>query len=360
VLRLILINVKNTLILAAVLFLCIPLISGATSFISRTFIPKDDPRADLINYEKLPWARQHFEEFNGLDIEYFGYVAWRRKPFSGSTITIEPVERIRVTPPVAGISDRTTYFFGGSTMWGSGVTDDGTIPAAYQKVAQETAVNYGESGWTAHQSLNQLMKLMTEGRKPANVVFHDGANDVAHKCRVENNFFSHSNEARIRDAQEYKPTEFGYYLRPVVAVAQSLAAELAGKPKNAKFFDCASDPKKADLVAEALVQDWLTAKQVAEMGGARFTAFLQPIAYLSKSRVDHLKLEEDLGEQFKVVYPLIRSKMSQRGIGIDLSAVLDQNEYYFIDFCHVSPNGNEMIVRAMNETLASRTQSMAN
>ncbi|MGE0004591.1 MAG: hypothetical protein AB7S92_03275 [Parvibaculaceae bacterium] len=351
-LRLILVNLKNTIVLAAVLFLCIPLISSTAKLITRTFFPDEDSRARLINYEKLPWAKQHFKEFNDLDIDYFGYVAWRRKPFAGSTITIDPVERIRITPPIPGLSEHRTYFFGGSTMWGSGSTDDTTIPAYYQQVAREIAVNYGESGWTAHQSLNQLMKLVAEGRKPANVVFYDGANEIAHKCRVENNFFSHSNESRIDDALEYKPTELGYYARPVISVARSLAADLAGVPKHAKFYDCTSDARKADLVAEALVQDWLIARQVTELGGGRFTAFLQPIAYLSKSRLTELKLDEDLGEQFKAVYPLIRAKMIQRGIGVDLSTVLDRDEFYFIDFCHVSPNGNEAVARAMKEALS--------
>jgi hypothetical protein len=191
-------------------------------------------------------------------------------------------------------------------------------------------------------------------------VFYDGANEVLHKCRVENDYFSHSNEARIRDSLEYKPTEFGYYARPVMAVVKSLVAGLGGKPKNAKFYDCASDPKKADLVAEALVQDWLAARQVSELSGARFTAFLQPIAYFSKSRLSHLKLDEDLGEQYKAVYPLIRAKMSQRGVGIDLTNVLDHDDYYFIDFCHVSPNGNEIIAQAMSKTLSAQPQSVAN
>jgi hypothetical protein len=221
-------------------------------------------------------------------------------------------------------------------------------------------LNYAESGWTAHQSLNQLMKLMVDGRRPTNVVFYDGANEVLHKCRVENDYFSHSNEARIRESLEYKPTEFGYYARPVMAVVKSLVAELSGKPKNAKFYDCASDSKKADLVAEALVQDWLAAKQVAELNGGRFTAFLQPVAYFSKSRLSELKLDKDLGEQYKAVYPLIRAKMRQRGIGVDLTTVLDHDEYYFIDFCHVSPNGNEVIARAISDALSARPQSVAN
>lgn len=351
VLRLLLINVRNTLILLILIFLSIPPISAVSKFVTQSFFDDEDPRARLINYKNVPWAAEHFREFNELETDYLGYVVWRRKPYSGSTILIDPKERIRVTPSISGLSARSTYFFGGSTMWGSGATNETTIPAYYQTISRETAVNYAETGWTAHQNINQLMKLAVEGRKPANVVFYDGANEVAHKCRAENSFYSHSNEAQIRDALEYRPKEFGYYARPLVAATESLAETLGLKQKNAKFFDCDTNPEKANLVAEALIVDWRTARQISELNGSRFFAFLQPIAYLGTSPISHLRLDEDLGRQFRAVYPLIRAKMKERGIGIDLSNILDRNEIYFIDFCHVSPNGNEVIAREMQRVI---------
>jgi hypothetical protein len=357
VLKLILINIRNTVILLAIAYFSIPIVTAAWSSLGPTFFPEVAKRARLVNYQNTPWAEQHFREFDEVESGYLGYVAWRRKPYTGRTITIDVTERIRVTPHIPGLSERPTYFFGGSTMWGTGSNDEGTIPAYYQEMAKETAVNYGESGWTAHQSLNQLTKVMAEGRRPVNVVFYDGANEVVHKCRRENSFFSHSNEQRIQDALEYEPTDVGYYLRPVLAAARDVGEEIFDRERDGqKFFDCDTNPEKAALIAEALIDDWAIAKYTAETKGARFFAFLQPVAFLSRTRVSHLKLDAELAKQFETVYPLIRAKMKERGIGLDISGILDGDEYFYIDFCHVSPNGNRVIAEGMRKAMTTPTQ----
>jgi len=360
VLRLVLINIRNTLILLALAYFSIPLATAAWSLFEPWFTKPDNKRVHLINYKDEPWAEQHFKEFRETETDYLGYVVWRRKPYSGHTINVDTAERIRVTPPISELpAAPVTYFFGGSTMWGFGARDEMTIPAYYQTISRESAVNYGESGWTAHQSLNQLMELMAVGRRPAGVVFYDGLNEVEQKCRRENNFYSHSNEQRIRDALEYESTEIGYYLRPIKAAAKSTATAIFGRnPDNKKVYDCNTDPQKAELVAEALLRDWMIAKYIAESNGARFFAFLQPVAFLSKTRLSHLQpgdLDAELRKQFETVYPLIRAKMRERDIGIDISGILDLDDYYYIDFGHLSPNGNRIIAEGMRKAMTTPT-----
>lgn len=364
-LRIILINIRNTLLLLALIYFSIPVVTEANSLLETWFPQPDNKRAKLVNYKDDPWAEQYFAEYDELKSDYVGYVAWRRKPFSGQTITVDAAQGIRVTPAIPGLSGRPTYFFGGSVMWGEGARDDMTIPAYYQSFAREPAVNFGESAWTAHQSLNQLMKVMVAGQRPANIVFYDGGNDVLNKCSRENNFFSHMNERQIRDAIEYKPTEFGYYGRTVKDAAKSIATALFGpkQEKNTKFFDCDTNPQKAELVAEALISDWKIAKYVAEDNGARFFAFLNPVSYLSKTRLSHLAPEEkaaEIGKQFETVYPLIRAKMKEHGIGTDLSGILDRDEYYYIDSAHVSPNANRLIAEGIWKAMSAPVQSSSN
>lgn len=363
-LKLILINIRNTLILLALAYFSIPIATAAWSRLEPWFA-KPDKRAHYINYKNEPWAEQHFKEFREWEKEsnYLPYVIWRHEPYSGQTINVDR-ERIRVTPPISGIpAAPATYFFGGSTMWAEGVRDDKTIPAYYQALSRETAVNYGEGGWTAHQSLNQLMEVMAGGRRPATVVFYDGVNEVLAKCSRGNDFFSHLSEKHIQAAMEYEPTEIGYYLQPIKAAAKSVATLIFGRnPDNKKIYDCDTDPQKADLVAGALVRDWAIAKYVAESNGARFFAFLQPVAFLSKTRLSQFQPDElsgkygaGLGKQYETLYPLIRAKMRERGIGIDLSGILDLDDYYYIDFCHVSPNGNQVIAEAMRKAMTTPT-----
>jgi hypothetical protein len=358
-LKLALINIRNTLILLALAYFSIPIATAAWSALEPWFA-KPDKRGHFINYKNDPWAVQHFKEFHDAEGgEYHRYVIWRHKPYSGQTLNIDK-EGVRVTPPISGLpAAPATYFFGGSAMWGEGASDETTIPAHYEALSRETAVNYGEGGWTAHQSLNQLMEVMAAGRKPTTVVFYDGFNEILAKCSRGNDFFSHLSEKHIRDELEYEPTEVGYYLRSIKAAAKSVATGIFGRnPDNKKVYDCNTNPQKADLVAEALLRDWAIAKYVAESNGARFFAFLQPVAFLSKTKLSQLSPEEldaELGQQFETVYPLIRAKMKERGIGIDMSGTMDLDDYFYVDICHLSPNGNRVIAEGMRKAMTTST-----
>jgi hypothetical protein len=115
---------------------------------------------------------------------YFGRVP----SYSGKYVSIDSLGR-RVTPqpqtpaePVARV-----YFFGGSTMWGTSLRGDHTIPAEASHRLQDLAgpgsrvevVNFGETGYVSTQEIIQLMLELRAGKRPDVVVFYDGLNDVA-------------------------------------------------------------------------------------------------------------------------------------------------------------------------------------
>jgi hypothetical protein len=60
-----------------------------------------------------------------------------------------------------------------------------------------------------------------------------------------------------------------------------------------------------------------------------------------------------MGEQYEVVYPLIRQAAAEADLNFyDLSKVYDRDEYIYIDWVHVSPNGNEYMVEALATILS--------
>src|SRR5262249_6977698 len=127
-LRLILINIRNTLILLALVYFSIPIVSNAWSVIEPLFA-QADKRSDLPNYKSEPWAKQHFKEFRDVKAQsdYHRFVIWRHKRYAGQTLNIDK-NGMRVTPPIAGLPlEPTVYFFGGSAMWGEGASDETTI-----------------------------------------------------------------------------------------------------------------------------------------------------------------------------------------------------------------------------------------
>jgi hypothetical protein len=316
----------------------------------------------LPNYANVGWARTHFAEFDALDAHYVSYIGWRRPPFKGETINIGGPHAQRASVGTPDKAKPPVYFFGGSTMWGTGADDANTIPSLVTQIGGFRAENYGESAWVAHQSLVLLMQLLQEGHRPGVVVFYDGANEVLHNCRGETRLGAHGREARIRDALAATRDEnvYGlkYLLQPLAAVAGVVSGRIALWTRNEarhlrRLFDCSADPDKARAVADRLLQDWEMARKLTEAHGGKFIGILQPIAHFSATRKDHIRLAAIQRQQYEAVYPLIRARMAGRPGLYDLTTVLDRDEYIYIDFCHVSPNGNRLIAQKIVDLLES-------
>lgn len=344
--------VKVVMINAIVFFVLFIFISLSIFVYSYYIDVKDDLRAQLPNYKGVAWAETHFLEFSQLSTLYYDYIIWRRRPFSGETINIDQ-NGIRTT--VNGErKDRTAFFFGGSTMWGTGADDANTIPSIFASNSPYKAYNFGETAWTAHQSLNQLMKLYIEGQRPDLVVFYDGYNEVSHKCRSELNFYSAAREHQMRQTLRYStnPKKPKYYVRLFLNLADKIKNFSSKTPHR----NCHLKPDKARLIATALVQDWQVAKSLVEGYCGQFVAILQPNAYVGSPRLDHLqKVESDeqLRLQISAVYPVVRQEMAARNIGHDFTDAFDGEEYLYIDPAHVSPAGNARIAARLSDLLAS-------
>jgi hypothetical protein len=96
------------------------------------------------------------------------------------------------------------------------------------------------------------------------------------------------------------------------------------------------------------------ARKLIEAHGGRFIGILQPVAHFSETRKDHIHLADIQRKQYEAVYPLIRTAMAGRPGLHDFTGILDRDEYIYIDFCHVSPNGNRLVAQKIVELLESR------
>ncbi len=98
------------------------------------------------------------------------------------------------------------------------------------------------------------------------------------------------------------------------------------------------------------------ARKLVEAHGGRFIGILQPVAHFSDTRKDHIHLPEIQRKQYEAVYPLVRKKMAEQPGLYDFTGVLDHNEYIYIDFCHLSPNGNRHVAQKLVEVLAAKSE----
>ena len=132
--------------------------------------------------------------------------------------------------------------------------------------------------------------------------------------------------------------------------------QYSNKEREESPYNCIGDENKAEEIAEIFIRNWEMAHEIVTNRGGQFIAVLQPAAYIGNPKTDHLKLDEDLGKNFKEVYRRIKVKIAERNHPwiYDLSDRFDGDQLIYIDFCHVSPNGNQIMAKSIGEIISAK------
>ncbi len=352
-------NVAYTLIL---LFILNMLAAVVMAWIERPGGISGDNRWKLPNYASYrDYARLIFEEYNATTTTYQPFVGWRRGPFQGVTTHVDSLG-CRLTPDPAPDQPKThaVYFFGGSTMWGTGADDAHTIPACFARQAPWCrVVNQGEKAWNSRQELDQLITLYARGQRPDVVVFYDGVNDVYHQCtRLTDVVPGHARVEYLRQATKMGSrmgvmrTFKALFLENLMALAAEIRKlEVFRKAAGpCSTFICPCDRGRAEAIADNLIANWAIAKTLVEAHGGTFLPVLQPVIFEGNPHTSHLgdNLDRPYGiaSTYKLMYALIKEKLREHPIGVDvldLTDAFDSEKLLYIDFCHVSKEGNAIV-----------------
>lgn len=364
-----------------VIFLSILLVLNFTSVvIYQTYqtyqsyqpIPAD-PKGSLPNYTKTPWAKKHFEEFIALPTEYKSYIGWRRLEYVGKTITIDS-NGLRVTPqhPELKKDAPKVIFLGGSTMWGTGANDANTIPAHFAALSKGDyqSINMAETAYNAFQSYIFLRMQIMQGIVPDIVVSYDGVNELS-RLNVNARPFGHARDNQIRNAlfktdgnsihPELAPktalTYEQFFIGPIKLFSSKMKQKLSGDIEQ-NIYDLSSE--RITQVAKELLESWKATKQLANSNGARFIGILQPNAGIGNPNLSHLTLDQNILTGYKHLYPAIIKLLQSEeysGLAQDVSILVDafdNEDYIYIDFCHVSPNGNQIIAKKIYSIIKNK------
>jgi hypothetical protein len=273
--------------------------------------------------------------------------------------------------------------FGGSTMWGSGVSDDGTIPSHLAKDLLTRGwknfeiTNFGQPGYVSTQSLLALFLELRNGNRPDLVVFYDGFNDL---------FSSFQNgEAGIPQNEDNRRIEFNH-ARSFISVGvpdppsflvylkkHSVLLSLLTTPSS-KLVQPRSPspphPKMQALASETLATYFENMKFLEQLSAtyhfALFT-FWQPTLYsrsqyASGELAIRSSLEQQYGPNLEIFfnegYRQMREKTKRPLHFHDLQEVLnDDPRILFTDFCHLTSDGNLIVAHAMAKVLGSSLDS---
>lgn len=345
-------NVLIFFVLANILYWAIPVV-GTLLRAGKTWITVHAPISPAYSADEAAWVPTYQAELHRIGFHYRSHIGWRRGELAGERINVAGryLQRRTVNDTVAG--SRSAYFFGGSTMWGEGADDAGTIPSQFAALTGIRSENFGETAYTAHQGLSLLIQLLQAGHRPDLVVFYDGVNEVMNKCRHELTAESHALEQRFDQVlrRSGSADSFAHYAAPILAVAQNIRRE-ATRAVRGEEHDCHRNPAKAEAIAQNLLHDWRFAKHLVEWHGGKFVGVLQPVSYFSRTRLDQVPPIANLEPQYRTVYPRMRELIAQSGEFADLTAVLDRDEYLYLDFCHLPPKGNRIVAQRIAELVA--------
>jgi lysophospholipase L1-like esterase len=354
-----------------------------------------DPRLVSAGYGNEPWVGAMFDESARVEPDWYSYVYFRQKPFHGKYLNIDE-KGIRATlkvPATASGSSGTAsakrlkvLMFGGSTMWGFGARDEGTIPSCLARVLAERGIeaevtNLGEIGYVSSQELITLTRALQSGSRPDLVIFYDGVNDTT-AAILDRHAGIPTNEGnrRVEFNVRRKPARLlGLFFVAIIKDSASfrLAGSLLQRMRGAVAAPAPpiALPTLTDASEKRLVDDtvrWYAENvKVVELLGREYgfepLFYWQPVLFTKPNR-GSFETEErykySWGEPiFLDVYQRIANEpvLNRDQRWHNISKIFgDSDDVLYTDFCHTTERGNMIIAKAMADdvvaTLAGRAK----
>jgi len=324
----------------------------------------ETPTRSLYVYEGQPWAKTHWREYDSSRKQlYQPYVVWRRAPYRGETIVVDAEGLRRTEHSHCDSKAFTIYMFGGSTLWGTGSPDWGTIPSLlaemYEKAGRPVCVwNYGESAWVSTQQVVKLLlELKRTDRKPDLVLFYDGINDVFASWQsggldVHQNF--DRIKAQFETRGEAKEGTFNYLL--LTNTLQLLQRTAARRRPDAGRGDM---QRAAEATATHYFRNIDVVDVLAKHYGFAYAFFWQPVIFTDAKpltaeekgiRGSRSKAWPGAEQIYQSTYERVRAADRR-----NLFYIADTFDSYkgnlYLDFAHVPPEGNRLVAARMYEIL---------
>jgi hypothetical protein len=350
-------NLLIFFVLFNLLYWAIPTVSALSRGYGHVRLLLAEMPAGLSASQAARWLSEHWSGAGLPPADYHSHIGWRRVAWRKDGYHVEGPYLQRRTINTATTGRPMVYFFGGSTMWGDGVPDGATVPSHFAARTGFHSENFGEPGYTAHQSLSLLIQVLQAGHRPDLVVFYDGVNEVWVKCRSELSAKSHEREQQFRTIlrRSFFADSFSHYFAPFFSVAHNLKREI-DRADRGEHYDCHHNLQKAQAIVDNMIKDWEFARKLVEWHGGKFIALLQPVVHFSRTPTDHLEIQafiERLRPGYETVYPMLRERVAQMGGDFhDLVAVVDGDERVYTDFCHLTPHGNARVAARIAEIIA--------
>ncbi|OGQ05658.1 MAG: hypothetical protein A2W61_00700 [Deltaproteobacteria bacterium RIFCSPLOWO2_01_44_7] len=338
---------------------------------------KKDPYAELFFfiYKDKDWAKDHFKELEEAQkADYESLNLWIGQEFHGKYVNIDSRGLRKTWNPESfgGKEPKKAYVFGGSTIWGSGARDDYTIPSLLSKQlnAREPSyivTNYGQGAYTFFQQIFHLLLLLREGQRPDYVIFYSGANDVL--VTYQNGKADVTNGPTNLQNIEEGTTHGEEILNGIKGLLYDHSKIYRALLRIVTLFvpptEADAAPKYDETFLTSLTKDFVEfyAKShdlldhLSKIYHFQYLSFWQPILFTKQDPTEEeTKLMRDPrffdNETLADLYRKIGRELPKKGFPhfFKVSHVIWGNgNSQFLDWCHLSEEGNEIIAKKMAE-----------
>ncbi len=347
--------------------LALNMIGLRVTAVDNTARQTGDLTANLSYYREVEWAAQYFTDYSHVGFDYVPYLVWRHRPMESATINIDANGNRRTPDTRCDDANAFTLFvFGGSTMWGQGVPDEYTIPAYLQQEwdARQSRplciVNFGAWAYVSTQESILLLTELQQGNIPDAAVFYDGHNDT-YAAYQNGRAGAHQNFRTFaaRFSAETPP--------PLVQMLQQtytfglirLFVESQAALESVTYESMGVD---ADVLAQDVINAYDVNRSVIEGLAGRYDFdvwfFWQPDILVTGKVLNEqeTRLRDGIDPPFVRLltrtYALIESEFDPNQNFYSLMRALDNSEdTIWVDYVHLSPEGNAIIARAMMDVI---------
>ena len=260
----------------------------------------------------------------------------------------------------------------------SGARDDSTIPSFLARKLRERGIevkvtNFGESGYVSTQEVIALIRQLQKGNIPDLVIFYDGVNDVYSAYQQQSAGLPQNEFHRAREFNLTQPGSYGalrtVFLRrtidrlATVRVARGLLNRLGTGVQTdavAAYWRATDNSVagKEGLLREVLSVYEGNMRMVRVLGqayGFETLFYWQPTVFDKEHLTAYEKVQRDSVVGLQPFCQAVRGLVCRgniladhEGAFHDLSSIFAEvRQPVFIDWCHVSEWGNELVAERM-------------
>ena len=321
-----------------------------------------DNRHNEEAHKNYLWAQQYFKDIKKVKSEYYPIVGFKEKPFSSSTINIDK-NGYRISRNNSLNPD--VYFLGGSTMIGYGSNDINTIPSIFAELTKDslTVRNLGNGAHNSTQNLLKIRDQLLNNHKPKYIISYEGVNEINNTLNGINSNLKHAYYYYFKEAIEDKliyenPLSFKVLFRNYITQIEKFIficlrelGFIKTKSENDEYSYTDSSIEKS---VSLFLENWKILSLISKEKNIKLFLFLQPHITSNNHKSDHLTDLVTYKTFYKKSYKKIIYEIQNnpeyliiKNNFYDLSKVLDNKKAYFYDYCHLNPEGNYIISKAI-------------